>query len=289
MNESDVQIESISLNFFGIGTRVNCVEKDISDIQFLCKGFLTPPGEIEVNISLTCLEWKSRGFFTSIFAKDQLRKRVEIETRSAQGIKCDSYEFTDWIDKPSPLPPLRHSSLWKRMATFSGVALRLPDGRLILFLGKNYVGKTYWAIEFCKRGSLLVASPLIVMNTLSGEIQTYESPLGVRGNRLREQVTDLETLDHRLTVSEVSGLVALIPPSELLGVSNAEGGRTSSIYFLDHGPEISIEIVSTPKMNWYTGVEDIDQNSLLPAKSYLIRTTPNTSFEDMQRLIETHQ
>ncbi|MGV8912428.1 MAG: hypothetical protein ACOH14_07410 [Rhodoglobus sp.] len=257
------------LNFFGVGVRVECVERDASDLNFFYSNFAQPHPEPELLVEIECIGWRERGFFTSLLANDKLEKRIRI-VKFSDSTVLEETVFTDWSSSPSPFPPLFHSTLWDKLASYPGAVLRLESGRVVALIGENYVGKTSVALALCTfYGASLISDSVMFLNITTNEALTFETPLGFRRGALRELTARLNGLDHRLTVSPDTGLVALVKPQDVLGRTNSAGGKIDGVFNLvrsDAEGAIHLQHSRTPVPGWFTNAPLSAQTGFLPPR-----------------------
>ncbi|GAA4673771.1 hypothetical protein [Frondihabitans cladoniiphilus] len=279
---------TIGLEFFGVRLKVSCAPTDVLDIRYLYSEFVADVLEADLLVDLTCVDWPSRGFFSSLLAKDGLAKRLVIKpTRAGSGMAGDS-TFSDWSDIPSPFPPLFHSNLWLRFATTPGAVVRLASGALLLLVGANYVGKTSTAIALCGLGAELVTDNLAIFDIETTNVQTYETPLGFRRDSLRDRIPLFDSREHRTTVSPDTGLVGLLAPIDVLGGHNAAGGPVDHVVVLRRGDGMGSSRRPSPDLPWFTGKNGFSQSQVLPKTSLIITTTNGTSPDATAKFILDH-
>lgn len=271
--------------FFGCLVDVAVQQADVSDLEFFYGAFQTSTDRRpDLRVSLGCPDWPERGFFASLLAKDELAKSVRILRQD--GSQAEN-RFTTWSDLPSPLPPFDQPPLADRVRTYPGACVRLRSGRLIVLLGKNYVGKTSTAIALCRRGARLVSDSVLVADRSSGSLLPYETPLGFRSQSLRSLIDEKlrRGLDHRLTVSPDTGLVALVRPRDLFGAGNDLGGRVDSVVLLYRGERFGVGTDATPAVPWHP-FADFGCSPPLPSKCTTLSRPDGLSAEAVADAIE---
>lgn len=279
--------DSIFLNFFGVSVEVHCHRNDIDEVRFMYKRYLcSETSAAEVYVRLECSDWPDRGFFTSLLSKDKLKKRITIKRRDggAGALK----EFTEWSDIPSPLPPFYHSQLWERLATYPGAIIRLSDGSILAIIGSNYVGKTSVALNLCEAGASLISDSLMIFDRATRECLTFQVPLGFRRKSLANIIPRLSGLDHRLTVSPDTGLVALLHVEDVLYEQNSPGGIVSHVVCLKRhdSSEYKIEQIETPELGWFSGNVSSITKQLLPHRMTDIYAPLNAAPSEIARTID---
>jgi hypothetical protein len=274
------------LNFFGVIVElsVECPE-DEYDAHFFYGPHCISTGTPELKVTLKCHPWPERGFFTSLLRKDGLLKSMQIEPI---GGDPTSHEFSHWSGVASPLPPFRDSQLWQRVGSQSGACVLHPDGRGILLMGQNYVGKTATMLELCgKRGYRLVSDSLIVVDPASRKALSYASPLGFRRQNLQSYLPVLRQVPTRDTVNPSTGIVVLARPEHILAKSLSPTANLDSIILLhrsDDGPTIST--VPTPCLKWYSGIRANEFAECLPQTMTVLRLPVTASPEVVTDLLE---
>ncbi|WP_181438408.1 hypothetical protein [Curtobacterium sp. MCLR17_040] len=270
---------TVTLSFWGATVEVACTPADALDVEFFYGAYLTPStDDPDISVTIECTTWPTRGFFTSSLARDLLEKRITVEdhrdpSRSAQRT------YRDWSDLVSPFPPFASAALTARTATFPGALVRSQDGDVTAIIGEHYVGKTSTALAWCRdHGAALISDSLIVLDVPAGVALTFESPLGFRRQGLEEIIPTLDTIDHRLTVSEDTGLVALVRPEDVLGVRNSAGGPIDHFVLLTETDELSASwsSVAPRRLGWFTGADPDSIAALLP-EAVLHVSTPKAS------------
>lgn len=279
----------MKLDFFGAVVEFRGVEADLRDARFFYSYHETSPEKpADTLVELTCVDWTERGFFTSLLAKDKLRKRVRISTRDQYewGEVLD-HEFTHWSDVASPLPPYRHSSLWHSVATRPGNVVRTPTGLGVMVCGSNYVGKTAVCLELCDRGWDLVSDSVVVLDASHGIALPYNSPLGFRRRSLTTRTHIFEHIDTRETVNPDTGLVVLATPQDVLGRPNSESTSIDVILNLtrDVSGACRIRSGATGPSSWYTGADIEQVRSHVPNSLFHVQLRPDTSPSEAADLI----
>jgi len=272
--------EQLSLNFWGAAVDVTCAPADVRDLRFFYGPYVAEGDDApDVSVALECTTWPSRGFFTSCLARDLLEKRMTVRDHW-EPRRSAVRSFRDWSDLVSPIPPFASATLARRIATFPGAVVRTPDGHTTALLGEHYVGKTSTAIAWCRdHGAALVSDSLIVLDVPGGVALTFETPLGFRRQGLEEIIPTLDQLDHRLTLSADTGLVALLRPSDVLGVGNAPGGHVDHLVVLSETEEATATWSRdrSQRLGWFTEASLAAVNSLLPDSVLRVRVPKRTS------------
>ncbi|WP_164088355.1 hypothetical protein [Frondihabitans sp. 762G35] len=277
----------VRLRFFGVDVAVSCTRRDVDDLDFLYGSFLTDDASFDpaIHVTLKCSEWPSRGFFTSLLAKDRLLKSIEVEPLHVDA-RLGRSSFREWSTIPSPFPPLFHSRLWSSIATTPGALVQTGSGQRIFIVGENYVGKTALALALCRRGARLVTDNITSIDTQTGRVLTYETPLGFRRQSLLDHLPVFDRHPHRTTVSPDTGLVGLLSPSSVLGFANAPGGRIARLVVLRSGESETMRQEPAPQLPWFTGVEGFDQRDYLPDEALVVTVKKGTPPDDIAALIE---
>lgn len=277
-------------DFFGVTVDVHAIPADLDDARFFYGGHEThadPATAAEVTVTLECVDWPERGFFTSLLSKDGLRKGIRVATAADRSADVPvDHEFTGWSDLPSPLPPFHHSRLWTEVATHPGAAMVLADGRGVLLLGENHVGKTAVTLELCRGDGRLVSDSVIVLHPGDGRVLGYASPLGLRRQTLRANLALLNTLDRRETISPVTGLVVLVRPQDYFGVPNlAHAGVDQVLYLRRAEGTPALTTVPTPALPWYSGVASSTLQAALPPVTTVVSVLETTPPAEVAGLI----
>jgi hypothetical protein len=276
---------NVDLTFFGVGVTVRCVEQDARDLQFLYGNFSQKSIFPELSIEVACDEWPERGFFTSLLANDKLKKRISI---GPIGVAAESMEHT-WSAAPSPFPPFFDSTLWDKVASYPGAIVRMVSGEVVAILGDNYVGKTSTAITLCRNGARFVSDSVMVLDIVTGKALPFETPLGFRRESLIGLIPRLRELDHRLTVSVDTGLVALVRPRDIFGKANDPGGVIDKVVYLERDDKDSIRVdhIKTPQPGWFTNASETAQRALLPRQTLRLRVGLGTDLGSIAKSIES--
>jgi hypothetical protein len=157
----------------------------------------------------------------------------------------------------------------------------------VALLGRNHVGKTSTAMALCERGASLVSDSVLVADRSSRHLLPYETPLGFRSRSLRRLIDERlrDGLDHRLTVSPDTGLVALVRPRDFLGTANDRGGRVDSAVLLYRGERFGLGTDLMPKIPWHP-VTDFDCAQPLPSRCIMVSRPDEISAEAVAQAIE---
>lgn len=267
-------------DFWHVGLRTLCQPSDIEDLKFFYGSFLSDHStSLDVSLRIRCRGWPSRGFFTSTLANDGLEKSIEVEDHRSHAFS-GRHNFKEWSGVPSPLPPFGTSCLLERLAVYSGAAVRLRDGRIAVIIGPHYIGKTSAVLTLCQgHGAQLISDSLVIIDTRAQTCLTYQAPLGFRRKGLEKILPTLETLDHRLTVSRDTGLVALVRPEAILGRDNALGGPIDHLIILKTAsvPQFEITATNRPNLRWFTAVPEEAVEACLPQRAIEITLPPRSS------------
>ena len=275
-------MDQLSLDFWGARVDVTCSPADVEDLRFFYGSYITAgSGDPDISVTLECTTWPSRGFFTSSLARDMLEKRITV-TDHRESRRSGERLYRDWSDVVSPFPPFASAALASRTATFPGALVRAADGRTTALLGDHYVGKTSTAIAWCRdHGSSLISDSLIVLDVSAGVALRFETPLGFRRDGLKEIIPRLEHVDHRLTVSADTGLVALVRPQDVLGTSNSSGGNIDHVVVLSETQEATATATWTrtrcPNLGWFTEASIDAVTSLLPDSALRVNVPKRSS------------
>lgn len=285
--------EHLDFDFFGKMVRVSGTREDLTDALFFYGEHLSPDSEPHLRVELSCPGLPGRGFFTSLLAKDHIRKRARVlclMQGSWESIK--DTEFTTWSEAASPLPPFRDSELWNRIATYSGAVLSTPDSRGMVITGDNYVGKTATSLKLYERGYKPISDSVIVLDTFNRVLQPYAGPIGFRRESLRANHEWIRCVDHRETISPDTGLVVLVRPDDVF----PGRGKPHPVPFdlhvylrKGHGKPGN-SVVPTPHISWYTGVAAELLNPAVPEDTHVIDVptgaTPDDIADHIERAIE---
>ncbi|WP_369384138.1 hypothetical protein [Streptomyces sp. cg36] len=285
---------SLYFDFYGTVTRLSITQADIDAALFYFGGQRIAPvslKETDVQVSLDCTEWPSRGFFTSLLRKDGLAKRIQIDQRTdSQWQRVADHTFTTWSSIPSPLPPFRYSSLWNTLAVAAGTCLRLPDSSGLLLTGDNYVGKTSAALELCDRGARLISDSLAVLNVNTGYFLRHDSPIGFRRASRRQHLAKITSINHQETVSPDTGLVLLARPEDVLGRPNLDRAKVQHVVRLvrQEAPTGHASWQETDTSRWFSGVDPADIRSRLPPRTRIVTVAPEaTPSETAQQILDS--
>jgi len=281
----------VDLDFFGASVRLVGEESDLIDAGFFYGGhFATPDAEApDLLVEVSCCDVPQRGFFTSLLAKDGLRKRICSRSRVIEGRdEPRTIEFRSWSDAVSPLPPFRDSALWGRIATYSGTTLAMPDGRGMVITGANHVGKTTVSLQLCTRGYGLISDSVVVLDTTNGALLPYLGPIGYRKENLRRNYDWIRKVPHRETISPETGPVVLVRPEDALPEQGERGPVTFDVHvhLRRAGREASATVLNTPGIGWYTGVSRNMIDSLVPHKIYAVTVPEDASPVEVADRIE---
>ncbi|MEU2856312.1 hypothetical protein [Streptomyces syringium] len=285
-------VHSLYFDFYGTVTRLSVTQADIDAALFYFGGQRMAPVSVEetdVQVTLDCIEWPSRGFFTSLLRKDGLAKRIQVDQRiDSQWQRVADHTFTTWSSIPSPLPPFRHSSLWNTLAVAAGTCLCLPDGSGLLLTGDNYVGKTSTALELCDRGARLVSDSLAVLNVKTGYFLRHDSPIGFRGASRRQHLAKITSFIHQETVSPDTGLVLLARPGDVLNRPNLNQAKVQHVVRLvRHEAQFGhVSWQETDISRWFSGVDPAGIRNQLPLRTRVVTVHPEaTPSETAQQIL----
>ncbi|WP_136611854.1 hypothetical protein [Sinomonas albida] len=143
---------------------------------------------------------------------------------------------------------------------------------MVALIGENYVGKTSTVVAFCRMNRAeLVADSLVVLDLDERVCLTYETPLGFRRQGLKNITNLLDQIEHRLTVSPDTGLVALVQPEAVLGRRNAPGGPLDHIVHLVMGPVSRVETLELPDLQWFTAAPPSRVKACLPNRAVQVQ------------------
>ncbi len=269
------------LNFWGTTVQVDCCAADVEELRFFYGQYLTDPmGAPDVSVVIGNEDWPSRGFFASSLARDGLRKHIAVVDH-VDSRRNTAASFTDWSGMVSPFPPFATTTLASRLAVFPGAIVRAPNGMVVGLLGDHYVGKTATALALCREhGAQLISDSVMVVDVGSMSCLTFESPVGLRREGLRQAVPMLDRVQHRLTVSSDTGLVALVRPIDLLGTHNSCGGRIDKLVLLSStesvGP-VQWGISETTNVGWFTGASREEVDRALPRSMLRLEASSKTT------------
>ncbi|MFE1100307.1 hypothetical protein ACFW4K_07300 [Nocardiopsis alba] len=286
-----MKVGYVDFNFFGQSVRMSGEEHDLVDARFFYSGHLamSDADAPDLLVDISCCDLPQRGFFTSLLAKDRLRKRIRLSARTEEGWgEPRTTEFTSWSGVSSPLPPFRDSSLWRRVATYSGTTMTMPDGRGMVITGNNYVGKTATSLQLHERGYGLISDSVVVLDSESGELLPYLSPIGYRRENLRRNYDWISTVPHRETISPDTGLVVLVRPEDALPEQSERDPVPFDVlvHLRRAGGESSSTVLSTPDIGWYTGVPRNVVDSLVPQNIHAVTVPENAPPDEVADQIE---
>ena len=206
----------LPMAFFGRGCIAWLSARDLIDAHFFFRHHLgIAPGAADCNIVLHA----TGGFFRSLLAKDQRTKSLLVFGADAE-TPCFSRRFRAWSDSPSPLPPFFHRDFRTALQVGPGTIVLPPGSETGWHItGANYVGKTSLALLLMRRNFALVSDHLVIREKATQWCHGYHSPMGLRRDNflLFKHYSVGRQIDHRITVSEVTGPVALVHAEDIGG------------------------------------------------------------------------
>ena len=204
----------LDFDFFGISTSLTIEEEDVATAAWFFRRHLVGRGNHILEAPKVRVEC-SPGFFGSLLAHSTAEKSMKLT--DDHGTR--EIAFTSWSHAPSFMPPFASHDFLSRYAIMHGAAVATPDGRGLVMVGRNYIGKTALALELLKRGFCLVSDSCVVIDyaTPGGpRLRRYETPFGFRRNTLYRWRRRLAGVEQRSQISEVTGEVVLAHAYDVL-------------------------------------------------------------------------
>ncbi|WP_042420459.1 hypothetical protein [Streptacidiphilus anmyonensis] len=206
--------QRLDFDFFGISTVLELDEEDVATASWFFRRHLLAqplPAHKMPKVRVAC----GRGFFESLLAHSTDEKSMRLT--DSQGTR--ELTFTSWSHAPSFMPPFASHEFLDRYAIMHGAALATPEGRGLVLVGRNYIGKTALTLELLKRGFHLVSDSCVVIDygsPVGPRLRRYETPFGFRRNTLRRWKQQLAGVERRSQISEVTGEVVLAHAHDVL-------------------------------------------------------------------------
>lgn len=286
--DKTLQTENLTFSFWGATVEVTCGPSDAKDLKFFYGSYLVKAtSSPEISVTLACKSWPSRGFFTSSLARDSLEKVITIEDHLDSSRSVERV-YRDWSDLVSPFPPLAYGSLVKHFAAFPGALIRSSEGTVVALIGEHYVGKTSIAVSWCQNHKAnLISDSFIILDVHNGIGVTFETPLGFRRKNLEKITPILDRVDHRLTVSEDTGLVALVRPEDILNQKNSEGGKIDQIVLISETKDDTASWYRSElkHLGWFSELDLESIESSLPSTMLNIFFPADTTSEHRAKII----
>jgi hypothetical protein len=233
----------ISLDFFDIPVELSVSAEDACDARWFFSRHLRPgqarlpdagAGQ-DAQIRVSC----SPGLFASLLDHTQAEKSLSMHDED--GLR--TVRFTAWSNAPSFLPPFASESFTKRYAILHGSAVVAPNGRALILLGRNYIGKTATSLELLRRGWSLVSDSCVVLDfddPARPVLRRYETPFGFRRATLTKWSELLAQVDSREQVSRDTGPVVLAHVSDVIADLECQDRiPVSVVVCLDDGTDAS--------------------------------------------------